>query len=148
MKVHHIQHFHGRLLASIRTGAWAALHKHCQSMLSAHQGAADYKTLESTCRHTAFVRAYMEAYLRKGEFFEPTNEVVADIADYVAQHRTTDQPFDYAFAGIHRPGEDLRQRHADLADLGVTWWRDTWDPEFGVEHEAWLADVLEGPPVR
>ena len=86
--------------------------------------------------------------METNEFFPPTLEVVGEIADYVAQHRTGDEPFDYAFAGVHRPGEDVRQWHADLADLGVTWWRDCWDPELGVEHEAWLADVRQGPPVR
>ena len=85
--------------------------------------------------------------IEKDEFFEPTLEVIGEISDYVAQHRTVDEPFDFAFTGIFRPGGDLGQWHADLADRGVTWWRYTWDPESGIEHDAWLADVLEGPPV-
>ena len=86
--------------------------------------------------------------IRENEFFEPTLEVLGEIADYVADHRTGAEPFDFAFTGIFRPSGDLRQWHADLAERGVTWWRYTWDPESGVEHEAWLADILKGPPRR
>ena len=86
--------------------------------------------------------------IRKNESFEPTLEMLGDITDYVAEHRTGNEPFDFAFTGISRPDGDLRQWHADLAAAGVTWWRYTWDPESGVEHEDWLADVLRGPPAR
>jgi alkanesulfonate monooxygenase SsuD/methylene tetrahydromethanopterin reductase-like flavin-dependent oxidoreductase (luciferase family) len=84
--------------------------------------------------------------LKKEEFFPPTLDVIGDISDYVAQHRTSTEPFDFAITGIFRPSGDLRKWHDDLEDRGVTWWRYTWDPESGIEHEDWIADVLEGPP--
>ncbi len=124
MKVHHVQHFHDRLLASIRTGAWAALHKHCQSMLASHQGAPDYKALESTCRHTAFVRAYMEAYLRKGEFLEvkvDLSGVVAKIQDAGNKVQNTIGQIESAISQL---GTDVGQAKHDtasqLATLGTT----------------------------
>jgi alkanesulfonate monooxygenase SsuD/methylene tetrahydromethanopterin reductase-like flavin-dependent oxidoreductase (luciferase family) len=80
------------------------------------------------------------------DFLAPTDDRIAAVADYVAAHRTAPELFDFAVAGTHRPGEDLSARHSELADLGVTWWRDAWVPGSDVDFEAWYQDVLSGPP--
>lgn len=86
--------------------------------------------------------------IEKDEVSPPTTDVIGEISAYVERHRTSADPFDLAVAGGHRPGEDLTEWHAELAHAGATWWRDSWIPEMGIEHEAWMANVLEGPPVR
>lgn len=84
----------------------------------------------------------------KDEFLPPTTEAVAEISDYVREHRAAAGPFDMAVSGTHRPGEDLTRWHRELEEVGVTWWRDGWIPGTGVTTEAWRRDVLEGPPIQ
>lgn len=67
LKLGQTQHFHNRLLASIGR-AWDALHGHCQAMLKSHRRAQDFDKVEADCRRAAFVRGYLGAYLRHGEF--------------------------------------------------------------------------------
>lgn len=84
----------------------------------------------------------------KDEFLPTSTEVVAEIAGYVAEQRTSADPFDVAISGTHRPGEDVSAWHHDLEEAGATWWRDGWIPDSGVDAEDWYRDVLEGPPNR
>ena len=86
--------------------------------------------------------------IEKDEFSPPSAGVTAEILEYVAEHRSSTEPFDYAVAGTHTPGENITEWLAEFEDVGATWFRDTWIPEMGTEHEAWMASVLEGPPVR
>lgn len=86
--------------------------------------------------------------IEKDEFSPPSARVVAEILAYVAKHRTSAGPYDYAVTHTHHPGEDLTEWVAEMEAAGATWFRDTWIPELGTEHEAWMASVLEGPPVR
>ena len=77
-----------------------------------------------------------------------TPEIAVEIAAYIAEHRTTDEPFDFA-VGVPTPdGVDLVEYTAALADAGVTWWRDGWVPWSGTSYEDWEARVLDGPPRR
>jgi alkanesulfonate monooxygenase SsuD/methylene tetrahydromethanopterin reductase-like flavin-dependent oxidoreductase (luciferase family) len=82
----------------------------------------------------------------KEEFLAPTNDDIAAVAGFVSGHRTTAGPFDVAISGTHRPGENLSTWHTELEDLGVTWWRDGWIPDSGVDAVDWYEDVLTGPP--
>lgn len=82
------------------------------------------------------------------EFGEPTPAVIEEIATFAFSQRESEEPFDIAIAGTHAPGEDLSDYLSQLEAVGVTWWRDGWIPWLGTEHGAWMADVLEGPPVR
>lgn len=86
--------------------------------------------------------------MQRNEFLPPITEAVADISAYVSQHRKNDDPYDFAIAGTHSRGEDLSEWHAELSTAGATWWRDSWIPDTGVDHEAWMADAVAGPPVR
>ena len=85
--------------------------------------------------------------IEKDEFSPPTAEVVAEIMAYVEKHRTSPETFDYAITGFITRGNALTEWLAEVEAAGATWWRDTWMPEMGIEHEAWMADVLQGPPV-
>ena len=85
--------------------------------------------------------------IERGEPSPPSTESVRDIRAYVDEHRTTSDPFDYAVSGTHVPGDDLTEWHSELEATGATWWRDTWVPETGTDHEDWMASVLRGPPV-
>jgi len=73
------------------------------------------------------------------EYLEPTPELVRDLAEYAARHRTSDLPLDIAV------GCDLR-RADEFAEAGVTWCRHGWVPEIGLDHEDWMEAVLSGPP--
>lgn len=86
--------------------------------------------------------------IEKDVFSPPTPEAVAEIMSYVGEHRTSTEPFDFALAGTHPPGADLTEWMGEIAAAGATWWRDSWIPETGIEHDAWMADVLRGPPVN
>jgi hypothetical protein len=72
------------------------------------------------------------------EYSEPTPELVRDLAEYAAAHRTSAAPFDIAIGG------DLR-RAGEFAEAGVTWMRHGWVPDIG-DQEQWQAAVLAGPP--
>ncbi len=82
------------------------------------------------------------------EFGEATPEVIGEIVEYVRSHRDPSEPFDIAIAEGHSPGDDVSEYAARMEAVGVTWWRDGWIPWLGTEHDAWMADVREGPPVR
>ncbi len=67
LKIGKSQHLHHRLLASIGTTAWDSLHKHCRTVASKHQTDAE---LAADCRRATFIRGYLGAYFRNGEFLE------------------------------------------------------------------------------
>jgi alkanesulfonate monooxygenase SsuD/methylene tetrahydromethanopterin reductase-like flavin-dependent oxidoreductase (luciferase family) len=72
------------------------------------------------------------------EWSPPTPDRVRNLADYAMQHRTSDTPLDIAIAG------DPRQA-GEFAEAGVTWCRDGWFPNAGIDHDDWMAAVLRGP---
>ena len=82
------------------------------------------------------------------EFAAPTPEGIDEIARYVSEHRSSDDPFDIAVTAAHFPGEDITDEIARYEAVGTTWWRDGWVPGMGPSPDEWLADVLEGPPSR
>lgn len=75
-----------------------------------------------------------------------TPEIAAEIASYVAEHRTPTEPFDFAVSGPVPDGHDEASWISELETAGVTWWRDGWVPWASVTHEDWLHKVLQGPP--
>ncbi|MDJ0662975.1 MAG: LLM class flavin-dependent oxidoreductase [Acidimicrobiia bacterium] len=82
------------------------------------------------------------------QFGDAGPAVIAEISEYVRSHRDTAEPFDIAIAEGHSPGDDLAEYVAEMEAAGATWWRDGWLPWLDADHDAWLADVREGPPVR
>ncbi len=108
MKVNHLEDFHESLSRSTGSTAWEALHNHCQS-LRTRQDLANHEQLEADCRHIAFIRGYLEAYFRDGEFLElnvnlsgveqPLNNAITQLqslekqitADEALLHTKTDQ---------------------------------------------------------
>ncbi len=79
MKVANATHFHSRLLSSVGTTAWEALVEHCEPLLTKHKGQAGYGNLVADCRRATFVRGYLEAYLRNGQFLKVDVELVGVI---------------------------------------------------------------------
>ncbi|MFO7300006.1 MAG: LLM class flavin-dependent oxidoreductase [Actinomycetes bacterium] len=77
--------------------------------------------------------------IESGEYRDPTPADVRDLLDEVHRHRDADAPFDVVLSGDSR-------RASGFEGTGVTWWRDGWVPWSGIEHDDWLAGVLEGPP--
>ena len=77
--------------------------------------------------------------IKDNQYSEPTPELVRELAEYAALHRTSDSPLDIAL------GVDLRQAR-EFAEAGVTWFRHGWFPDFGIDHDDWMAAVLNGPP--
>ncbi len=49
LKLGQTWHLHDRLLSSLGTGAWGALHGHCQEVLKARQGTSDFDKIEADC---------------------------------------------------------------------------------------------------
>ena len=78
VRLHHLEDFHTRLLSSIGTEAWAALGDHCKSLVVEHP--SDLGLL-ADCRRAAFVRGYLRAYLRQGEFIEVDVELAGAIRE-------------------------------------------------------------------
>jgi alkanesulfonate monooxygenase SsuD/methylene tetrahydromethanopterin reductase-like flavin-dependent oxidoreductase (luciferase family) len=70
---------------------------------------------------------------------EATPELVGEVAEYAAAHRTSDAPFDIAVPG------DLGLAD-DFTEAGVTWLRHGWFPEIGLDHDEWMTRVFDGPP--
>lgn len=53
----------------------------------------------------------------------------ADVISYVAEHRTTQGPFDYVHADFLTGDSDVDESRAqEYADLGVTWWLEQINP--------------------
>ena len=69
MKIGQTEHFQASLSRSTGTTAWDALHNHCLA-LRAPSAPAERQLLEADCRRVAFIRGYLGAYFRNGEFFE------------------------------------------------------------------------------
>lgn len=63
--------FHSILHSAASSGGWKALHGHCQEQIARGglTGAA-LADLERDCRVVAFVKTYLEAYFRQGEFIK------------------------------------------------------------------------------
>ncbi|MDJ0923335.1 MAG: LLM class flavin-dependent oxidoreductase [Acidimicrobiia bacterium] len=77
-----------------------------------------------------------------------TPEIARGISGYIAEHRISEDHFDFA-VGVPTPdGVDLPTYVAELADAGVTWWRDGWIPWSGTTYEEWEERVLSGPPTQ
>lgn len=70
LKLRQMGHFHDLLLGSIGVTAWESLSGECAALLARHRGAADFQALQSDCRTVAFIRGYLRAYFRGGEFIE------------------------------------------------------------------------------
>lgn len=60
-------HLHHSLLTSIGDTAWDSLHKHCRTLTEKHRSDAD---LAADCRRASFIRGYLGAYFRHGEFLD------------------------------------------------------------------------------
>ena len=80
------------------------------------------------------------------EFLPPTPQRIADVAGYVAAHRTEDRTYDLTAVGTVFGADagnaiDL----AAIADADATWWREQWVPGT-VDHDVWLERVRKGPP--
>jgi alkanesulfonate monooxygenase SsuD/methylene tetrahydromethanopterin reductase-like flavin-dependent oxidoreductase (luciferase family) len=71
-------------------------------------------------------------------YSDATPELVRELAEYAARHRTSDAQLDIVVAG------DLR-RAEEFGAAGATWCRHGWVPDIGIEHDDWIAAVLEGP---
>ncbi len=67
LKIGHGESLHHHLLASIGDTAWDSLHKHCKTLVTKHQ---DDTELAADCRTVSFIRGYLGAYFRNGEFLE------------------------------------------------------------------------------
>lgn len=90
MKLHQAEDFHGRLLSSLGSRAWDSLDHHCRRHLETHRQAGGSDQAESDqeeknkadadCRRAAFVRGYLGAYLRHGEFVEVDVELAGLIS--------------------------------------------------------------------
>ncbi|HET7270160.1 MAG TPA: LLM class flavin-dependent oxidoreductase [Rubrobacter sp.] len=90
-----------------------------------------------------------------GRIVPMTPEDVRDMTGYVAEHRTSDGPFDVVVAG-ETPGDD-RAASAEIVELyqeaGLTWWIESIDPwRFGWrDNRPWPTEemrdrVCQGPP--
>ena len=87
LKLHHLKLFQEHLLASIGHAGWEALANQCDKLLAEHKNAPDPGQLKAECRSAAFIRKYIGAYLRDGEFIK----VDLSLSDEVArlnQHAT------------------------------------------------------------
>ena len=90
-----------------------------------------------------------------GRILPMTPQDVREVARYVAQYRTTDEPFDVVVSG-KTPGDDWAsgvQTLAPYEEAGLTWWVESIDPwRFGwTEGGAWPSEemrrrVRQGPP--
>jgi alkanesulfonate monooxygenase SsuD/methylene tetrahydromethanopterin reductase-like flavin-dependent oxidoreductase (luciferase family) len=76
-----------------------------------------------------------------------TPSIAAEISKYVGQHRDSTEPFDFAVSGPVPEGEDTARYLGELANAGVTWWREGWAPWATISHEDWVTEVLSGPPL-
>lgn len=76
-----------------------------------------------------------------------TPAIAAEVSAYVAGHRESPEPFDFAVSGPVPDGNDPVEYLAALEAAGVTWWRDGWVPWGPTTHEDWISGVLRGPPV-
>ena len=72
---------------------------------------------------------------------------VRDIAACLAEHRTTDGPFDLIIGG-ETPGDDVARADAidaPYAEAGVTWWQEMLH-DFRGPLTAMRARTAQGPP--
>ncbi len=81
LRLHHVKGFHENLLASIGHTGWEALVNQCDKLLAKHPNAADLHSLRADCRRAAFVRKYIAAYLRQGEFIKVDLSLSDEVAD-------------------------------------------------------------------
>lgn len=88
LKLHHVTGFHESLLASIGHTGWEALANQCDKLLAKHPNAPDLHSLRADCRSAAFIRKYIGAYLRQGEFIRVDLSLSDEVAD-LNRHATT-----------------------------------------------------------
>lgn len=78
-----------------------------------------------------------------GDFTVPTPELIAEVAAYVGEHRSSAEPYDVTVAGMAHGKRPIDV--AAFAAAGATWWLEQWHPD-DVEHDTWLDRVRRGPP--
>jgi alkanesulfonate monooxygenase SsuD/methylene tetrahydromethanopterin reductase-like flavin-dependent oxidoreductase (luciferase family) len=80
-------------------------------------------------------------------FERATPDEIADVCAWIAEHRTTDAPFEVVIEGVS-PGDDpawATEILQPLADAGATWWIESrW--EAPNDYDTLLARVRQGPP--
>ncbi len=81
-----------------------------------------------------------------GRFAEFTPADAVDVLTYVAEHRTSAQPFDLIVAGpMPDDGEEAADHIGPLGEVGVTW----YVHDLGFERRSlgeWQEHILAGPP--
>ncbi len=126
IKANHVHHLHRTLLASLGTTAWESLHGHCADLLTAHGNAPGRDRLEADCRRVAFIRGYLEAYTRTGEFLEVDVELTGAIAAVQKEGKRIDddigrlvQKIDDFKTGVSgRDSEIVKGLGSDAAKVG------------------------------
>jgi alkanesulfonate monooxygenase SsuD/methylene tetrahydromethanopterin reductase-like flavin-dependent oxidoreductase (luciferase family) len=81
------------------------------------------------------------------EFGEWTSDDVRELRAYVAEHRTSDAPFDVVIAGW--TGDDLAAAAAKLepfAEAGATWWIEALDWFGDATPDDFVRRIEQGPP--
>ena len=83
--------------------------------------------------------------LPKDDMQELTPDDVREIAAYIAEHRTSAEPFDIAIAG-RTAGDLARERDhlTPIAEAGATWWYEHFS--FDDDFEAVSKRIAQGPP--
>ena len=85
----------------------------------------------------------------EGDFRDVTLQDVKDIRAYIDAHRQSGEPYDVAIVGGWPADHAAARDHLDeYADAGVTWFRTGWAPWQGIDMEAWIESVYQGPPGR
>jgi alkanesulfonate monooxygenase SsuD/methylene tetrahydromethanopterin reductase-like flavin-dependent oxidoreductase (luciferase family) len=85
--------------------------------------------------------------IRDGQFEDITPESLGQMMDYVNEYRTSRAHFDVTVTGsvlTDPPG--ARDKLGALESVGMTWWREGWNPGSSVSFEDWHRRVLDGPP--
>lgn len=80
-----------------------------------------------------------------GEFTAPSPDLIRDVAEYTAEHRSGDGPFEISVTGMNLTDSD--EPPFDVAAFeatGATWWFEQWHPGEG-SFEHWLERVRRGP---
>ena len=78
-----------------------------------------------------------------GDFIAPTPVLIAEVASYVGEHRSSDSPYDITVAAMAHGKAAMDV--AAFAGAGATWWLEQWHPD-DLDHDAWLDRVRGGPP--
>ena len=107
-----VQHFHEGLLSSLGTTAWESLHGHCAALLAAHGNAPGRTALEADCRRVAFIRAYLQAYMRKDQFLEVELQLAGAIQAVNGQASAIESDIDGLLASLKQVEADVARDEA------------------------------------